>query len=365
MRRVILLATSAVVLAFIVVLFLYFVYGLHWPQAIGLLALVATAAFLVFACIAIFPGLLLRGSGLQDAEKAKAENDARGTLIQAVAGVALLVGAYVTWSQLAATQEQVSIATRQQVNDQFSRAVEQLGNESSQGVRIGGIYSLARLAQNNEEESYPVLDILASYVREHAPLTPARPKDAATLGSLRLRSPDVWTALIQITGLKRTGDATVLLDHSQLAGAELAGTRLSWITFSGSDLRNASFRRATVDHAFFNDADLRGTEFGEADLSGAVFSRTNLAGARLSIDVELRGARLTSTNVCGADLRGANLAATTEPIQVYADKKTQWPSGFDLSDATLRDQVELVTPNTREFLKSYGQEGLLEGCVSN
>jgi uncharacterized protein YjbI with pentapeptide repeats len=341
-------------------------FGAHqqWPQAIGLAALIVTGALVLIGCLTLFPKLLLRRSGLDRADQAKAENDARGTLIQAVGGAALLVGVYVTWSQLAATQQQVSIVARQQVNDQFSRAIEQLGNTASPGVRIGGIYSLSQLAHDAPDQNYPVLDILASYVREHAPLPRGELKDAAQLGSLRLRAPDVEIALIQISTLERVPPATVLLDHSELAGAELAGTRLPWVTFKGSDLRNAEFQNSILHHAYLDNADLRGASFAGADLSEAVVQQANLGGAVILSSTNLSGAYLGGSSVCGTDLSAAKLSdLAPRPTLLYADRKTRWPPGFDLSGAGGDVEVALVTPSLLKQLNNDVPRTLFEGCT--
>jgi Pentapeptide repeats (8 copies) len=364
MRRFLAYAASAAVVG-VVLLAVLLHSGAHqqWPQAIGLAALIVTGVLVVIGCLTLFPELLLRRSGLDGVERAKAENDARGTLIQAVGGAALLVGAYVTWSQLGATQQQVSIVARQQVNDQFSRAIEQLGNKASPGVRIGGIYSLSQLAHDAPDQNYPVLDILASYVREHAPLPREGLKDAAQLGSLRLRAPDVETALVQISTLKRVPPATVLLDHSELAGAELAGTRLPWVTFNGSDLRNAEFQNSILHHAHLNDTDLRGASFAGADLSETVVQQANLGGVILR-STNLSGAYLGGSSVCGTDLSSAKLSdLARRPTLLYADRKTRWPPGFDVSGASGDVEVALVTPSLLKQLNNYVPRTLFEGCT--
>ncbi|WP_344014588.1 hypothetical protein [Streptomyces thermospinosisporus] len=57
------------------------------------------------------------------ADRAKAINDIRTTLLQGLAGIALLVGAFFTWRQL-------QVSGQGQITQRFTAAVEQLGSPS-------------------------------------------------------------------------------------------------------------------------------------------------------------------------------------------------------------------------------------------
>lgn len=64
-------------------------------------------------------------------EELEAQNDVRTTLLQALAGWVLLLGAYFTWRQLRVIREG-------QVTDRYTKAVDQLGSDHLD-VRVGGI----------------------------------------------------------------------------------------------------------------------------------------------------------------------------------------------------------------------------------
>jgi hypothetical protein len=122
----------------------------------------------------------LRGARL------KLQNDARTTLLQGLGAVLLLtgagIGAAVTLRQirvsqgqlqatreqmqhtLDATQQQLNLTEQGQVTDRYIRAVEQLGHEKAP-VRLGALYSLEHLAQDNPEYRQTVVDILCAYLR--------------------------------------------------------------------------------------------------------------------------------------------------------------------------------------------------------
>ena len=60
------------------------------------------------------------------------------------------------------------------ITDRFSTAVEQLGATNKDGSkqiepRLGGIYSLERIASDSKRDARTILELLCAYVRENAP----------------------------------------------------------------------------------------------------------------------------------------------------------------------------------------------------
>ncbi|MBN6034040.1 pentapeptide repeat-containing protein [Amycolatopsis sp. 195334CR] len=55
-------------------------------------------------------------------------------------------------------------ATDRQITELFTKAVEQLGHEQA-AVRLGGLYTLERLAQDHVEQRRPVVSVLCAYLR--------------------------------------------------------------------------------------------------------------------------------------------------------------------------------------------------------
>jgi hypothetical protein len=70
---------------------------------------------------------------LQQAQS-QLQNNARSSLLQAIAGLLLVAGAVGTWRQVQVNREG-------QLTERFTRAVDQLGSENTD-IRIGGIYTL-------------------------------------------------------------------------------------------------------------------------------------------------------------------------------------------------------------------------------
>jgi hypothetical protein len=101
-------------------------------------------------------------------------NEARKTLAQIVGGIVVLAGFYSTVQNLNVAQESLSLAQEGQITDRFTKAIEQLGAVDTSGgkkleVRLGGIYALARIANESEKDHWPIMEVLAAYVRENAP----------------------------------------------------------------------------------------------------------------------------------------------------------------------------------------------------
>jgi hypothetical protein len=99
--------------------------GVRWSWLVAALALVVLG--LVVLSLLVFPSYLVQrslkatGTGTLGApERLKAENDARTTLLQAVAGLVLVVGAGATWRQIQINREG-------QITERFSKAIDHLG----------------------------------------------------------------------------------------------------------------------------------------------------------------------------------------------------------------------------------------------
>jgi hypothetical protein len=230
-------------------------------------------------------------------EQGQLQNDARATLLQALAGGALLLGAYFTWRQVQTGRQQVHLAEQGQITERFTRAIDQLGS-AHLDVRLGGIYALERIARDSPDDRATIGEVLTAYIRGHAPWPPRLedqpPIEAAieTVAFLRLRAPDVQAAL---TVLGRGHFADPDPDAPQL---DLTDTDLRRSYLSRADLRRARLYGADLRRARFDDTDLRGATLIRAYLQEAHLPGANLPGTKLD-GVDLRGARLDGTGLPG------------------------------------------------------------------
>jgi Pentapeptide repeats (8 copies) len=241
-------------------------------------------------------------------EQGQLQNDARTTLLQALAGGALLLGAYFTWRQVQTGRQQVHLAEQGQITERFTRAIDQLGSDHLD-VRLGGIYALERIARDSPGDRATIGEVLTAYVRGHAPWPPRLPDqppvdaaiDAVTF--LRLRAPDVQAALT-VLGRGRFADP-----DPDAPPLDLADTDLRRAYLRGADLRRARLYAADLRRAHFEDVDLGGAALTRAHLQETHLRGANLRDASL-YGADLRDADLTGASLAGADLRHANLQGT-------------------------------------------------------
>lgn len=314
----------------------------------------AVAIALVVAAMVLFlPRYLLTWdlAGVKaPADRAGAVNSIRSTLLQGLAGFAVLVGASFTWRQL-------QVNRQGQVTDRYTKAIEQLGHAGVE-VRVGAIYALERIARDSATDRLTIVEVLTTFLRLYAPLSPgtdkrARPSvpeaklDAARSTEqqvpMRDRAPHIQAAITvlgrmpgaretQPRGLSRIDLSRSDLGHTDLAGWDLHYSDLSQSFLIGADLRRADltgvwFVRAVLIRAQLYQADLRSTVLWQARLDEADLRATDLTAA------DLTGARLDSARLDLADLRGADFSRTDLANATFrgavADDTTIWPEAFD------------------------------------
>jgi|tagenome__1003787_1003787.scaffolds.fasta_scaffold20420336_1 hypothetical protein len=297
----------------------------HLPAArrrrlfLGTLLALATLALLL-GCIMVFPHYLVAAdtgtAQLPAIEAAKARNDVRGTLLQGLGGLVLIVTAYFTWQRMKldklTADSKLDHDRDAATTQRFTQAVGQLGEDKT-AVRLGGIHALARIAEApaaDVRDKKAVLEILAALVRTGS--TGLTPPDAVVtdIPHLPVRAPDIQDALTTITRI----------------APERPYTNKGWwvVNLMGADLR-----RAWLSGANLRRFGLRNVNFEKASLDGA----------------DLRGAELRGTNIHLANLEGA-----------LADATTWWPEHFDPAAAGVRlvpveadlDLSECFTPGIRE-----------------
>src|SRR5262249_33773020 len=77
-------------------------------------------------------------------------------------------------------------ATERRITELYIKAVDQLGSDRA-AVRLGGLYALERLGQNNPDHRQTVVDVLCAYLR--MPYTPPAndPEDNSRWEELQVR----------------------------------------------------------------------------------------------------------------------------------------------------------------------------------
>ncbi|NYF09825.1 hypothetical protein HDC94_000981 [Leifsonia sp. AK011] len=204
----------------------------------------------------------------------------------------------------------------------YTEAVTQLAN-TSESVRIGGLYALERIARDSEKDRAMISKVVASYIRT-PPLesSDARPAD----GSLPA-SPSVLVAAGVLREVSKLGGSVSEINlrgaylvnadlrRSDFSGLDFTGAILRNVNFDGAILSDSDFYEANLEHARFVGADLRRSVFFKADLHNAIFHRSRLEGARFR-----RNMNQASAKRC--DVKSLHSAASW-------DESTVWPKGFE------------------------------------
>ncbi|MBV9606404.1 MAG: pentapeptide repeat-containing protein [Solirubrobacterales bacterium] len=386
----------------------------RWRTRLGrllllILALVALAG-VVALVIRFAPPWLVSTKGLTGAARLNELSRVRVALVVLILGA--LAGAVAIYLLRSSARERRDENQERLLIERFMRAVDQLGHPALD-VRLGGIYSLERLAHESPEHHPPIIEILAAFVREHAPWPArgsgragngARPGAAAAGhgGETRSRPPTDVQAALTVLGrrrLEQDTDAPLFLSYTALAGATLTGAHLERAMLSGTNLEGADLFKAHLNTADLEGASLRGAGLLLANLNDTVLWGANLEGARL-YGANLEGAALKGANLkdggltganlkdaglhgavlSGADLTGANLEGTgleganleganlqganlrgAVLLNAIYDESTIWPGGFDVAaqGAVRRAWPQEPAPWVREPSEQPARRGVV------
>jgi uncharacterized protein YjbI with pentapeptide repeats len=322
-----------------------------------LLTLLAVTAVVLIAVLWVVPRA--QASSITDEEKRlTAENELRKTLAQIIGGAAFLIGVYFSWQQLLLTE-------RGQITDRFTHAIEQLGKPES-SVRVGAIYALERLAEDDRARAWTVMDILARFMRDNllsvTDYVPACTEtkrateiDAAlnVIGRISQAHADQLEAYRQ-----QAGDLdlqNVSLCGVRLVAASLAKARLDNSRFDGSTFERVTLDGANLTGAHFEDAQMDGTSLVSANLliahaegaalNGADLTDAVLKGAHLE-RCFLRKAKLVRANLTDASLTGTHLEGA-DLSDIPQEQLTQRQIDAAIIDTTTRLPGHIVRRNSR------------------
>jgi hypothetical protein len=273
--------------------------------------------------------------GVELKDLPKLENDARTTLIQGLGGAVLLIGLYLTFRNLQLTQDK-------QITEHYTRAVEQLGSDKLE-VRLGAIYTLERIARGSERDHSPIMEILTTYIREHAPNREGESLPLALPPAL-----DITTILTVLERRNRTYEQKghmLNLGWTNLFGVTLLGAHLERVSFHGACMEKALLLGTHFERANFVGACLREADLSSAHLEGAQFVAAKLEKVRL-VNAHLEGAHLRGARLEGANLRGAFLERATGLMpEQLASVKTLYQAHLD---PPLLEQIQQQCPHLLE-----------------
>jgi uncharacterized protein YjbI with pentapeptide repeats len=238
--------------------------------------------------------------------------------IQTFAGLGFIATAYFAWRNSQLTEDK-------NVADRFSKAVEMLSDGRLE-MRLGGIYSLERIARDSKKDHPVVMEVLTAFIRNRSPIkTPKQDSFVSSYmpyqeaPSVKKIDQDIQITMSVICRNKTDYDKTIL-------EVDLSGANLAYAKLSGANLSYAKLGSANLGYANLSDANLSRTSLIGANLSGAILLYVNLSYANLS-RANLRESYFRKANLSGANLLYADL--------LYADLRGANLSGADLSGANL------------------------------
>ncbi|MWK37798.1 hypothetical protein GEV43_29595 [Actinomadura sp. J1-007] len=253
--------------------------GISWRTLIFVGSLLAfLVLFILYAPMILYPSIsdvefkrekVIGEERIQiENDRIKLQNETRSTLLQGVAGAAVILGAYFT-----ARQVQASRATH--TTDQFIRAVEQMGRpDRTTETTLGGIYGLERVARESAVDRRSIAEILAAFIC-YSSMDSA--KDLADAHSLREYFPERQAAITVLArgessdlNLYRERDIRVI----DLSGADLRKVDIYDLTLSAVNLNSAN-----LEGAFIAGANFSYTDFGSANMGRIIANNTDFSGA--------------------------------------------------------------------------------------
>ena len=164
------------------------------------------------------------------------------------------------------------------------------------------------------------------------------------------------------------------MSGASFSGADLRGSRLSYVQAARADFYNAKLQNAAFDHARLQNANFSSAQSQNADFSWALLNNANLMEAGLQ-NADFGFARLPRTTLfraqlhgailIGAQLQGANLKSAQLPGALLFEAQLQ---GADLSDAEMQGadlteaQLQGADLNRAQLLGANFESAQLQGA---
>ena len=174
---------------------------------------------------------------------------------------------------------QSKTAQRSLLNEQYQKGAEMLGSEVL-SVRLGGIYTLARLACEHPEEYHvQIMRLFCAFVLNP---TIEDGEDAGSTNRHTHQGPEKLRPDIQeiMTAIGNRSDAQIEIESQEqpfIFCLDLRGAALIDVNLDGAKLTNTFLYDVNLTRAILIRANLTG-----ANLDGAVLQDANLTGANLS-----------------------------------------------------------------------------------
>jgi uncharacterized protein YjbI with pentapeptide repeats len=252
--------------------------------------------------------LIIADHAAPGTSRTSAQLDAVRTGLAAGGGAGAAVGLMLAfrrqYHQEAATADTNFDAAERRITELYTKAVEQLGHDKAP-VRLGGLYALERLAQDNEIHRQTIVNVICAYLRMPFPAVPDGQENDMAIGDtwqqekqVRLTAQRILYEHLRRLNQQYAADFAPLSGFWKnitldLTGATLINFHLYLCTVAEAQFAGANFinvagftgitfsRGAKFDGAIFKDeAWFDGAEFGDpGGLGGAAFSQATFERA--------------------------------------------------------------------------------------
>lgn len=217
--------------------------------------------------------------------------------------VAGTIAAFVALGQLQVTrqrhEEQTKADLRRRITESFAKAVEQLGSDKLE-VRLGGIYTLERIAHESADDYWPTMETLTAFVRERTRWKES--DDNAVSGTVSRFYRSEPTQQFE-RGAPTDIAAVLTVINRRFSEDRIREADAGWrFDLRGVDFRHFVLRNAHLGRVFLTGAHLEGAFLNNAHLEEAILTNAHLEGAHLA------DAHLEKASLVGACLEGAYLA---------------------------------------------------------
>lgn len=266
----------------------------------------------------------------ESAAVAATQLEARAIVVQILGGVFLAGTLLFTLRGVLIAQEEIRVAREGQITERFTRATDQLGSDTLE-TRLGGIYALERIARNSPEDHWPVMEILAAYVRRRAPV-PTPENLERHLGDDRYEPPIDIQAVLTVISRRHPALRKAEANAIDLHGTNLVKTRHPDCHLERAALFRASLQQAILPNAHLEGAILFEANLQEANLTDAHLEHADLTEARLE-KAWLYRAHLKLAILSNAHLEGVTLAEAHAELAILTGAHLEHA---DLTDAYLQ-----------------------------
>ncbi len=210
-------------------------------------------------------------------------------------------------SNIKNAQKSLEVSQEGQITERFTRAVDQLGSEKLE-IRLGGIYALERIANESEKDYWPIMKILAAYIREKSPIKRGNTenKDCEEQEKDKELPTDIQVILEVICKREHTSNEKLDLRNVNIRKARLFKAHIEWADFSGADIWKAELAKAHLENATFVSAYLENASLVGAHLENARMLEAHLERAYLQ-GIDLKDATLIESHLDEAHIENAVL----------------------------------------------------------